>query len=53
MQTQGISVRLTNPHSLGGSSVKLDIERNVVPCVAAWQLNLIPVITLLSSIHTD
>jgi len=35
MQTRGIPVRLTNPHSLGGSSVKLDVERDWVPSVAA------------------
>jgi len=31
----GNPVRLTNPHSLGGSSVKLDVERDWALCMAA------------------
>ena len=31
----GNPVKLTNPHLLGGSSVKLDVERDWAPCVAA------------------
>ena len=46
MLTRGIPVRLTNPHSLGGSSVKLDVERDWALCVAADSLiNSTPVIT--------
>jgi len=53
MQTRGIPIRLTNPHSLGDSSVNLGVERGSDS--PAWLLTVKfdYCNNLLSSVHTD